>query len=77
MELYKTLQCFFVVVKLLRNILCCLWTHEWASFPAVDSSQLDVGQAHADKYDSQQGHHVPPEAPHGVVDTLLFQEIFP
>lgn len=48
-----------------------------ASFPAVDSSQLDVGQGHADQQDSQQSHWVLPEAPHRVVDALYFQELLP
>lgn len=45
----------------------------WASFPAVDSSQLHVGQGHADQYHSKQSHLVLPEAPHRVVDALYFQ----
>lgn len=48
-----------------------------ASFPAVDSSQLHVGQSHADQNDSQQSHLVLPEAPHGVVNVLHFQECLP
>lgn len=42
----------------------------WASFPAVDSPQLHVGQSQEDQYESQQSHVVLPEAPHGVVDAL-------
>lgn len=49
----------------------------WASFPAVDSAQLHVGQSHADQNDSQQSHLVLPEAPHGVVDFLHLQESLP
>jgi len=49
----------------------------WDSFPAVDSSQLYVGQRHADHCDAQQSHLVLPEAPHGVVDVLVFQEQLP
>lgn len=49
----------------------------WASFPAIDSSQLHVGQSHADQHDSQQSHLVLPEAPRGVVDALHFQEFLP
>lgn len=51
---------------------------DWGeSFPAVDSSQLHIGQDHADNYDSQQSHLVLPEAPHRVVDVLFFQEQLP
>lgn len=53
------------------------YINRWESFPAVYSSQLHIGQEHADNYDSQQSHLVLPEAPHRVINALLFQEQLP
>lgn len=49
----------------------------WASFPAVNSPQLHVGQSQEDHYESQQSHLILPEAPHRVVDALCLQEQLP